>query len=253
MKIWRIACAVFGLVLILAGVAVSQFSLFLPTVRFAEVKPVDGTTEIVSTYIDTAPTADLSRRRRFDLVRVEITYSGHIREDETLKIQAQINQQFLRIDSDRDPGVVSTDPVRRSPINSLKWPITITLSGAAFHIDPKVQSFETGTGLPVKALWTVLPKRTGIHTLLFDWSGIMPKDQSLGKPQFSNSAVFVNQVEVPSRNDFLVKLPVEVFTKWGIRPVVGRHHLVCPKPDWLHHHGPADLQPSTGLGPQSEV
>ena len=50
MTVRRIACAVFGLVLILGGVAMSQFSLFLPTVRIAEVKPIDGTAEIFGVY-----------------------------------------------------------------------------------------------------------------------------------------------------------------------------------------------------------
>ena len=157
-------------------------------------------------------TASLGSRFYYN-IHVRITYSGSIHENETLKIHAQVSQQHFKRDSDQDTGVV-TEPLRYT-IKSLERPFTITLSGLAFAIDPKVQSFKNGVDLPAKASWTASAKGTGSHTLQLDWSSNEPEDGH-GLDPVCISKISVNKGDVNLDNGFPVQLPVEVFTKWGI-------------------------------------
>ena len=196
-----------------------QFPQVLPTIRLVELSPTLGTAKTSRTYqkVTAGPSF-------FHNISVDVKYPTRIYQNETLNISASVNQTSSNYDfSDVSSGLISTDPV-----DSLLWDINFSLNGAAFTIDPTDPlSFQASTGLPLVVKWTVLPKRTGSHSLLLDVSRIKPSDETfhptvLSKSFVNGNEVIPKSVENPDTGAFTVtpvnilRLPVEVVTKWGI-------------------------------------
>lgn len=226
MSIPRITCAVAGLILIVATVTVSQFAQILPTVRMVQRAPVDGTAEIASTYqlVTAGPSY-------FYKIYVDVEYPSRVHRDETVNVHTIVRQEGYERDSIPYPrGGVSTDSSRPTSLKLLQWPIDISLDGAAFKIDPDNRSFSVNSILPLDMWWTAVPETTGNHTLLLDVSRIRPLNSEEWHLHTVASSSSVNGVEVFSSQldeNFspvlgaqppvsVLKLPVQVLTKWGI-------------------------------------
>ena len=104
-----------------------------------------------------------------------------IRKNETLYVEVRASQSRIVANtatSQLELPLSTDDPLTYSgPLEALAWPISLELSGAAFDIDPKERSFPQGSPLPIDVTWTALPKSTGVHKVVVDWSHIAPAER----------------------------------------------------------------------------
>ena len=224
----RIAYAVVGFILIFSTVTVLQAPQVLPTIRLVELTSAKGKAEIINTYEEIMAGPSL-----FYDIYIEVIYPIRVYQDDTINIRTLVSQESYVFDPNPDPSAwISTDPAKPVSLKSLQWPIHFSLDGAAFTIDPDVQSFKTNSPLPLDVQWTAFPKSTGTHTLLLDVSQIKPAG-TRWHPNTVSSNAFVNGVEIRSSQTVegtipglesplpvsVLNLPVEVVTQWGISQV----------------------------------
>ena len=87
---------------------------------------------------------------------------------------------------------------------------SVELGSSGFDIFPnQVIHIEKDETLPVKKLWTISPKKTGQHELIFNVENMW---YNMGR--IKNTSITLNGEDIPLEDTF--SIPVQVLTEWGI-------------------------------------
>jgi hypothetical protein len=194
-----------GFIVILQGVLGEKYGLLIKPYNYDELTSVDFSLIDLNYSASTHNKPPVSNEKIELFIRLPKT----IRVNSTRKISVLYNEKREFLDFNNNKNNFETVYVQDEYISD---DLTLRVGSSGFDIYPKEYFFiKMGLSLPFEAIWTITPKKTGKHEILFNISEILSS-----KSLSSKNILHVNMIEIPLPSNGVFSVEVKVVTEFGL-------------------------------------